>query len=119
MTTASVSRGGAIGFECVTPIFNVANLQTSLDYYVANLGFKIDWQVPGSMGSVSRGRGSIMLCQGDQGHPGGWVWVGVEDAGLLFEEYHASGAKIRNPPTNYEWAYEMQIEDPDGNVLRM
>jgi hypothetical protein len=22
-------------------------------------------------------------------------------------------------PTNYSWAVEMQIEDPDGNVLRL
>jgi hypothetical protein len=30
----------------------------------------------------------------------------------------ARGAKIRFPPTNYEWAFEMQVEDLDGNVLR-
>jgi predicted lactoylglutathione lyase len=29
------------------------------------------------------------------------------------------GAKIRHPPTNYQWVYEMQIEDLDGNVLRI
>ncbi len=60
-----------------------------------------------------------MLCEGEQGHPGTWVWIGVEDAGQLFEEYSASGAKVRHPPTNYEWAYEMQVEDLDGNVLRL
>jgi len=26
---------------------------------------------------------------------------------------------VRHAPTNYRWAYEMQIEDIDGNVLRM
>jgi hypothetical protein len=30
-----------------------------------------------------------------------------------------SGAKIRHPPTNYSWALEMQVEDLDGNVLRL
>ncbi len=25
----------------------------------------------------------------------------------------------RLPPSNYRWALEMQIEDPDGNVLRL
>ncbi len=43
----------------------------------------------------------------------------MEDADALFDEYRASGAKIRHPPTNYDWAYEMQVEDPDGNILRM
>ena len=53
-----------------------------------------------------------------QGNPGTWVWIGVGDAELLFDEYRRKGAKIRHPPTNYQWAYEMQIEDLDGNVLR-
>src|SRR5205085_2150333 len=34
-------------------------------------------------------------------------------------ELRAKGAKIRHPPTNYSWAGEMQVEDPDGNVLRL
>jgi hypothetical protein len=59
------------------------------------------------------------LSEGDQGHAGTWVWIGVEDAAALFEEYRRSGAKIRHLPTNYPWAYEMQVEDLDGNVLRM
>jgi len=29
------------------------------------------------------------------------------------------GVPIRMAPTNYSWALEMQIEDPDGNVLRL
>jgi len=60
-----------------------------------------------------------MLCEGEQGHPGTWVWIGVGDADLLYQEYCAKGAKVRHPPTNYPWAYEMQILDPDGNVLRL
>jgi catechol 2,3-dioxygenase-like lactoylglutathione lyase family enzyme len=106
-------------FECVNPIFPVENLKASLDYYVGILGFKVDWQEPAIMASVSRGRGCIMLCEGDQGHPGTWVWIGVEDAAALYQEYSAKGARVRNPPTNYPWAYEMQVEDPDGNVLRL
>lgn len=27
--------------------------------------------------------------------------------------------KIRHPPTNYSWALEMQVEDLDGNILRL
>ncbi len=110
--------GTTIKFEGVAPILRVESLTASLDYYVNLLGFKTHWQQPGSMASVGRGRCHIMLCEGDQGNPGTWVWIGVEDAGLLFEEYRGTGAKIRHPPTNYEWAYEIQVEDPDGHVLR-
>ena len=59
-----------------------------------------------------------MLCQGGQGQAGTWIMIGVEDVGELYEEYKASGAKIREVPTNYPWAYEMRVEDLDNHVLR-
>jgi uncharacterized glyoxalase superfamily protein PhnB len=36
----------------------------------------------------------------------------------LFEELNAAGAKIRLPLTNFPWACEFNVEDPDGHVLR-
>ena len=106
-------------FEGVCPILRVGNLAASLEYYVKVLGFKVDWEGDGDFASVSRGKCHIFLCQGDQGNPGTWVWIGVGDAEELFEEYKSKGAKIRNPPNNFPWALEMQVEDLDGNVLRM
>ena len=43
----------------------------------------------------------------------------MDDVCRLHEELKARGVAIRLPPTNYPWALEMQIEDPDGNVLRL
>jgi hypothetical protein len=108
----------AVNFEGVTPILRVKNLPLSIDYYIGKLGFKIDWQGP-FFASVSRGKCHIFLSEGDQGNPGSWVWIGVEDADTLFDEYRGKGAQVRHPPTNYSWAYEMQVEDLDGNILRM
>src|SRR5262245_63740168 len=108
-----------IAFEGVTPILSVRDLRASIDYYVRILGFALDWESPGGFASVSRGRCGIFLAEGDQGHPGAWVWVGVGDVEALFEEYARTGAKIRQAPTNFDWACEMQVEDLDGNVLRM
>ena len=84
------------------------------------LGFKVNWggEAESTFASVSRDGRSIMLAQGEQGHPGTWLWIGVEDIEPLFAEYSANGVKIRERPTNYPWAYEMKIEDPDGHVLR-
>jgi len=117
MSAAEVANP-ATSFGGVNPVFRVRDLDAAIDYYVRALGFKIDWQGP-FIAAVSRGRCSIFLSQGDQGNPGSWVWIGVGDAEALFEEYSTTGAKIRHPPTNYPWAYEMQVEDPDGNVLRI
>ncbi len=118
MPDIQVQPKGATVLECVVPILRVENLPASIDYYVKVLGFKVDWHEPGIMASVSRNRCSFMLCEGDQGNPGTWVWIGAEDVESLFEEYKLTGAKVRHPPTNYAWAYEMQISDLDGHVLR-
>jgi catechol 2,3-dioxygenase-like lactoylglutathione lyase family enzyme len=114
----SAETPDTVGFEGVTPILRVKNLSASIDYYVAKLGFKIDWQAP-FFASVSRGKCHIFLSQGDQGNPGSWVWIGVEDADALFNEYRAKGVQVRHPPTNYSWAFEMQVADLDGNILRL
>ncbi len=105
-------------FEGVSPILRVHDVPASVGYYVNILGFKLDWQSPG-FASVSRDTCHLFLSQGDQGHVGSWVWIGVEDADALLREYKSTGARIRHLPTNYTWAYEMQVEDPDGNVLRL
>lgn len=105
-------------FGHATPILRVRSLRASVDYYVQVLGFALDWEHGGSFASVSRGSCGLFLCEGDQGNPGTWVWIGVGDADALCEEFRSRGARVRHPPTNYSWAYEMQIEDPDGHVLR-
>ena len=109
---AEIEFGGAV------PIFRVADLAASIAYYVDILGFAVRWQTAG-FACVARDRCSIFLSVGDQGHPGAWTWIGVPDADLVFEHFRAKGAKIRHPPANYAWALEMQIEDLDGNVLRL
>jgi predicted enzyme related to lactoylglutathione lyase len=104
--------------ERVIPILCVRNLAASLEYYLGVLGFAVRWRDPGIMASVARDGCEIFLCEGDQGHPGGWIWIGAADVDVLLEEYRAAGAFVRHPPTNYPWAYEMHVDDPDGNVLR-
>jgi catechol 2,3-dioxygenase-like lactoylglutathione lyase family enzyme len=106
-------------FGGVHPIFRVSSLSASLDYYVNRLGFRLDWEFSGIIACVSRGRCGIFLCEGDQGNPPAWVWIGLHDVTELHEEYIRTGAKIRQAPTNFKWACEMQVEDLDRNVLRL
>lgn len=106
-------------FHAASPILPVSDLARSLDYYVGVLGFTVEWQDATGMASVRRDSCTLMLCQGDQGHAGTWVWVGVADVDALHETLKAGGAIVRHPPSDYPWAREMQIADPDGNVLRL
>jgi catechol 2,3-dioxygenase-like lactoylglutathione lyase family enzyme len=109
----------AVEFGGVTPILRVVSLDASLAYYTDTLGFSVQWRSAG-VASVRRGRASLMLSQGDQGHPGTWVWLGVSDADALHEELRMRGAVIRHPPTNYPWgSRELHVSDPDGHVLRL
>ena len=75
----------AATFHSAAPILRVADLVASLDYYVRVLGFAIDWRDDTGIASVSRDRCTLMLCQGDQGHAGAWVCVGVADAAAFID----------------------------------
>ena len=103
--------------ENVTPILRVENLAASRAYYLQALGFSVDWETDGML-SISRDGKSIMLCEGEQGVSGVWLWIGVDDADAFFAEFSARSARIKSPPQNFSWAYEFAIEDPDGHVLR-
>lgn len=123
MADATVGEAKKIAFGGVTPVLRVQSVAASLDYYTQALGFEVRFKIPEEkepfFASVSRGRCGLFLSEGDQGHPGSWVWIDGVDVEKVYAEFLASGAKIRNPPTNYEWALEMQVEDLDGNVLRI
>jgi len=120
MSNSRSSVAPTVGVECIIPILRVNSLASSIRYYVDVLGFKVDWggEDQSTFASVSRDRRAIMLCQSEQGQAGTWMWIGVEDIEPLFAEYSGKGAKFLENPTNYPWAYEMRIEDPDGHVLR-
>jgi predicted enzyme related to lactoylglutathione lyase len=104
--------------ENVTPILRVQDLEASRRYYIQKLGFSLDWDA-GGMISVSRDQKSIMLCEREQGQPGTWLWIGVDDADAFYAEFRAKGARIRRPPENFPWAYEFEVADPDDHVLRI
>ena len=107
--------------ECIIPILRVANLQASLKFYRDTLGFKLDWGGGGTdkMCSVSRDDQHIMLCEAAQGNPGTWLWIGVEDIEPLHEQAKRDNLNMVMPPTNFSWAYEFRIADPEGHILRI
>ncbi len=106
--------------ECTIPVLPVANLAASVTFYCEVLGFRLDWGDPaaGCVASVSRdGHPLMLMVQPGQFAPV-WVWIGLESASL-FDEFRANGAKVRQEPRNFSWAYEMKFEDPDRNILWM
>ena len=108
----------SVHFENSQPILRVEYMAASLHFYVDLLGFHNAAWGTDDFTSVNRDRAGLYLCRGGQGRGGAWAWIGVEDVTKLHEEYLARGVAILLPPTTYPWALEMQVEDPDGNVLR-
>jgi catechol 2,3-dioxygenase-like lactoylglutathione lyase family enzyme len=103
------------------PIFSVRDLKSSERYYRDALGFKVDWEYgePPDFGSVTRAATTIFLCQGCEEPGGSWVIVFAADVDRLHRELQGKGAIIKHPPTDEPWKLrEMQVADPDGNVIR-
>jgi len=114
-----VSNTRRTRFECANPILRVEDMAAAVRYYVEVLGFEQAGWGGDDFTYVSRDGAGIYLAEGDQGHVGSWVWIGVENVEELYEELKATGARIRQEPMNYPWALEMRVEDLDGNVLRI
>ena len=105
--------------ENVTPILRVSDMNKSLSFYIDILGFKkADWG-DDSFTSINKDNSGLYLCKGGQGVSGTWIWIGFDgDIFVLHEKLKSTGVTVKLPPTNFSWAYEMQVEDPDGHILR-
>ncbi len=114
-----MTESTANGFGTPAPVFRVQDVEASIAYYCQSLGFTLRWRAEENFACVARESCAIFLANDNQSQPRMWVWIGVADVRALHVELAAAGAKIRNPPNNFPWALEMQVEDLDGNVLRL
>ncbi len=114
------------------PIIRVRDLAASVAYYCQKLGFTQDWIEGGddpAVAQVSRPGITLMLDKAAY-----WPKAGVpgvisltlndvpERPALdpLHRELVAAGARVTKAPFKVHWdpkVYEMNVEDPDGNVL--
>ena len=115
----NTKNASGIRLENIQPILSVKDIALSKEFYVHKLGFKEAEWGDNNFTSISRDNCGIYLCRGEQGNPGTWIWIGFDgDIHLLYDELKSKGVKIRQSPVNHSWAMEMQIEDPDGHVIR-
>jgi len=104
--------------ENTIPVLPVKNLARSRDFYTQRLGFKVDWgdSADASVCQVSRDGHPIMLTRDESLGSPACVWIGLE-SDSLFTELREKGVTVLQEPQNQPWAYEMRVEDIDGNVL--
>ncbi|MEX6690107.1 VOC family protein [Danxiaibacter flavus] len=108
-----------IRIEGIQPILSVKDMSASRSFYKGILGFEeAEWGTD-DFTSMNRENAGIYLCKGAQGNPGTWIWIGFDgDISTFYETLKSKGVTIRMKPTNFSWAMEMHVEDPDGHVLR-
>ncbi len=108
-------------FEKSITILYSADITRSLDYYIEKLGFeqKWEWSNPPTFGGISRDDVEIFFCKEDQGNPGTWLCIVVENVDEYYASINDKGVKIISPPEDRPWTIrEMLIEDPDGHIIR-
>ena len=108
--------------ESVIPVLYSDDVTRSLAYYTEVLGFeeKWTWDDPPTFGGVLIGDTTIFFCKGDQGHPGTWLCLNVDNVDKYYEAIKAKGALILSEPDTKPWFMrEMLVKDPDGHILRI
>jgi hypothetical protein len=116
-----MNNGAKISAECLTPILYVRDFAEAMNYYTGKLLFERlwDWGSPPSFGAVRLGKVEIFFCLGDQGHPGTWLSIFVDDVDDYFERITRLGAEVIEGPKDFPWGCrEVQVRDPNQHVIR-
>src|SRR5262245_49364467 len=100
----------------ISPIFQVANLARSLEFYRRTLGFDLAWQAgePPTHAAVCRDECEISLevaAAPNRSH----AYLRVQQVDALFETAVAAGARISVPLADRWYGLrDGRIADPDG-----
>jgi catechol 2,3-dioxygenase-like lactoylglutathione lyase family enzyme len=112
--------------------YMVSDVQQSVDWYVDNLGFKVQLNGAPAFASVERGPLRLLLSgkaasagrpmpDGRQPEPGGWnrFQFIVEDIAAEVERLRARGVKFRNDIVTGPGGSQILADDPSGNVVEI
>ena len=102
----------------------VRDAAKSRDWYVKNLGLKIEFEVP-AQGFVALEDDWGMALLISEGKPakgaasGFVVHFEVEDVDARYRAFKGKRVKFVHPPKQTVWGYGPELRDPDGYVIRL
>jgi len=102
--------------ERINPYLEDSDISESIRYYLDVLGFDLYVETP-VLAIIQRDGHQIHLRPSNTNINPQRVWIGVEDIAVLFRQLKENGVIFNQLPTNFSWAYQMMIEDLDGNLL--
>jgi catechol 2,3-dioxygenase-like lactoylglutathione lyase family enzyme len=116
-----MSDAPKISASCLTPILYVRDFTEAMNYYTGKLLFEKlwDWGTPPSFGAVRLGNVEIFFCLGEQGRPGTWLSIFVDDVDDYFQRIKKLGAEVIYGPQDEPWGVrEIHVRDPNQHVIR-
>ena len=112
--------------------YQVADVSRSVEFYTAQLGFKLVHQQPPAFAMVSLGdfklllsgpgaSGSRPMADGRRQEPGGWnrVVLQIADLAAHVDSLKQQGVRLRNEMESGPGGKQIQLEDPDGNPIEL
>ncbi|MDP9039757.1 MAG: VOC family protein [Acidobacteriota bacterium] len=116
-------------FPAAVPELPVTSIDTAANYYVAVLGFTLDWGGDGGgIAGISRGQCRLFLTDPsfrEHYRTAGPVlfWLNLDGKTAVDElhaQWKAAGAKIVSDPDDTPWKlHEFTASDRDGNLIRV
>jgi predicted lactoylglutathione lyase len=107
----------------------VSDINKAAEYYVKNLGFKIDWGgEDGGIAGISKGFCRMFLTNPSFRQPYGnvgpvMIWLNLDskaEVDELFAQWKAAQAKIVSEPEDKPWKLrEFMAADLDDNLIRV
>jgi catechol 2,3-dioxygenase-like lactoylglutathione lyase family enzyme len=97
-------------------VLPVADVRNSRDWYVNNLGFKLEFEREGVTAIKDEADLTIFL-QKTANSPAGekiTLTIEVKDVDAKHRELAGRGVKFANPPKRQFWGYGAEVLDPDG-----
>jgi catechol 2,3-dioxygenase-like lactoylglutathione lyase family enzyme len=109
-------------FDDVQPIIGARDLEASIRFYVARLGFALtfrDGSTPTNYVGLNRGGVELhMQFQHDDEMSALRLRIRVDDPDVLHSEYQSNGVTTATPLENKPWGTrEFAVFDPDRNAL--
>jgi len=111
----------AAKLNSVSPIFQVANLQRSIDFYTQVMGFELAWTwgTPPDRASLCRDSVEITLEVERSPRPSD-VYVQVKGIDDYYARIVGAGAQVRVPLADRKYGMrDCRIRDPDGNGIAL
>lgn len=112
--------------------YQVADVGRSVEFYVEQLGFKVEHQQLPAFANVSLGAlhlllsgpgasGSRPMPDGARQQPGGWNRIVLRVAALtdVIADFEKSGLRFRNQMEVGPGGRQIQLLDPDGNPIEL